>query len=161
MAFKLSIHDAIASQIGGEVLRYNATTLGGLPAFSIDDPPPAGYTEVSSLANWELYGWATGLSLKTYRNVLINQYLSGWATMSDDDKRVLVNYHVFPTSTTQAELDALWTQLERKSFRQNIIARLQRRRRLIRESPDETLWIVKINNSGVRTSIELKTDVAL
>lgn len=161
MAFKLSIHDAIASQVGGDALRYDAALLGGLPAFRTDDPTPSGYTDVSSLANWEIYGWATGLSFEAYRNLLIDQYLSGWAGMSDADKQVLVRYHICPDGTGQAELDALWSAVEREAFRAVVIAKLQIRERLILESPDSALWVVKVDNAGVMTTVKLETHVAL
>lgn len=161
MAFILSIHNAIAAQVGGDALRYNAATLGGLPAFSTDDPSPSGYTDVSSLANWETYGWATGLSFETYRNLLIDQYLAGWAGLSDDDKRILVRHYVCPTGTGQAELDALWSTSKRQSFRSVVIEELQLRRLLIRESLDGTLWVVKIDNAGAMATVKLETHIAL
>ena len=91
-----------------------------LAAFVAATTVPTDYADITSLTNWKLY-WNRILSIQAFREILIDDYISEWETLSDDDKKILIEFHVWPSGTPDAELDALYTDAQRESFADDII----------------------------------------
>ncbi len=120
----LTVNDAIASQIGTDRLCYKDTILGSTPPFKVEATVSAGYTDITSIVNWNLYGALTDKNYQDLRNILIDDFLGDWATLSDADKTLLVEHYIYPAATTQAELDALMTVADQDAFRHEVIDQL-------------------------------------
>ena len=83
---------------------------------AVDVPSlPANYTDITSLSNWKLY-WQDVYDIKAFRDVLLADYIGSWGGLSDDEKKILIEFHVWPSGTPDAELDALYTDDEREGF---------------------------------------------
>lgn len=156
----LTKHDSVV--IEAERLTYPGTLSD--PPFKSEATVSAGYTDVTSLANWQSLGTLAGLSFKDLRNILINDYVASWATLSDVNKKILVRHHVYPAATTTADLDALWTLAEREDFRQDVIDSISSGYLIIRKSSDagsEKLLCIEVKDDLTQTVVAIATDVAL
>ncbi len=94
-----------------------------IPAIQVladSDPAPEGFTEKVTIADWDTNG-LKDISKKELRDVYINQFLSGWGTMSDTEKKSLIRVFVWDSSATDTELDELYTPSEREELEEDVI----------------------------------------
>jgi len=61
------------------------------------------------------------LTIEQLRNQIIDDHLPNWGTMSDADKKKLIERHVWDSAATTSELDALYSSGQRDAFRDKII----------------------------------------
>lgn len=159
---KLTVHDSLADQVGTDVLRYDK---GVVPTpFKSEETVSTGYTDVTSIVNWDLLWTLTGIKYKALRNTLITDHLGSWGTLGDSDKKILVRHHVWPSGTSTADLDALWTYSERNAFRSRVIEGLSCRHVKVRKSTttnSEKLFVSQIDDTGVDVITELSTFAVL
>lgn len=81
--------------------------------FKAEASVSTGYTDITSLTNWCLFGMDAYSDYSSFRNMLISDFEPTWGTLSDPDKRILVDHYVYPSETTTIELDGLFTKTER------------------------------------------------
>lgn len=118
MATLLTVRNDIAGQVGGEAIRASQLDASGNPQFRAEAAVSAGYTDITSLENWMRHGMVrTGLDHRTFRNLLIDDFLPNWATLAVADKQHLVKHYVWPAGTTDRELDALYPKSDRDELR--------------------------------------------
>lgn len=60
------------------------------------------------------------LTVQEIRDKIIDDHLPGWGTLSDPDKTKLIEFHVWASTATAAELDALYSPALRDIFRDDI-----------------------------------------
>lgn len=159
----LSARNDIESQVGGEVIRGPHLDGSGNPMFKSESSLSAGYTDKTSLVNWDLYGaQVDGLTYRDFRDILITDFVGDWATLSDADKKTLIRHYVYDSTETIPNLDLLYTQVERDDFQKEAVDSLNVCDcNLQKEGNGEKYWNVLPDNTGVLTRIELKTDVSL
>ena len=120
----LTINDLIPfPPVTGGSLEIDRAALGSNPPFKAEIAVSAGYTDITSIAAWDLYGWATSLGVSAFRQMLIDDFIGSWGTLTTDEKKILVRRYVWPSGTTDTELDALWTATERAQFLANATTR--------------------------------------
>lgn len=163
MAKILSARDDIASQVGGEVIRGPHLDGSGNPLFKSEDTLSAGYTDKTTLTNWDLYGaLVDGLDYDDFRNILIADFVGSWGSLSDVDKKTLIRHYVYDSAETVPNLDLLYTQSERDDFQSRAAEALNTCDcNLRKEINIEGYWNVLPDSTGKLTITELKTDVAL
>ena len=110
--------------ITGDTLSYERFDSSGNPAFKAETTVSTGYTDISSLKNWDAYWWGTTYKYKDFRDLIIADHRPDWATLSDDDKKTLVRNNGWPDSETEANLDLLYTSAERDIFTDQCLASL-------------------------------------
>lgn len=79
------------------------------------DFPGNNKTDYSSISNWIAY-CNCRFGGKYLRDMLIDNYLSGWGALSTPDKKLLVELWVWPQGTTDTALDLLYAKSERLEF---------------------------------------------
>ena len=163
MAKILSARNDIASQVGGDVMRGLDPDSSGNSMFKSEDTLSAGYTDKTTLTNWDLYGaQIDGLKYNEFRNILIVDFVGTWATLIDTDKKTLVRHYVYDSTETTANLDLLYTQAERDDFMNQVVKSLNVCDcNLRKETNSESYWNVLPGSTGELTITKLKTDVSL
>ncbi len=112
----LTVNDMLTfPPAAGEALEIDRVALGGDPPFKAEATVSTGYTDVTSVANWDLHGQATS-GYSVFRQVLLDDFIGDWGTLTTDEQKTLVRHHVWPIGTTDTELDTLWTAAERAAF---------------------------------------------
>lgn len=107
-----------------DVLYYERVDTSGDPSFKAEGSVSSGYTDITSLDNWDKYWWNTAYVFKDFRDLLIADYLPSWAILSSADKKTLVRSNVWPDSESESNLDLLYTGAERDAFMEDSMARL-------------------------------------
>ena len=121
---KLTVHNSITfPPAAGSALEIDRGALAGAEPFKAEDTVSPDYDDITSLANWELYGWATDLGYTEFRQMLIDDFVGSWVTLTAADHKILMRCYVWPSGTPDTELDALWTATERAQFLANATAR--------------------------------------
>lgn len=157
----LTIHDDIAGQIAADALRYNPSLLSG-PAFLAESTVSAGYTDVTSIANWDKFWGLVGLSYRTFRNGLIDDFVAQWGTLSDANKAILVSHYVYPAATGNAELNTHWPSATRKAQRKRVRQELRKHYTVRKSSTSgsKKFFRIKVDDAGVITATEITPDVS-
>lgn len=166
MAKILSARDDIASQVGGEAIRGPDLDGSGDPMFKSEDTLSAGYTDVTTLANWGLYGaQVKGLNYKDFRNILIADFVGTWATLTDAEKKTLIRHYVYDSAETPANLNSLHTQVERDDFQKAVMLTLNEVvETVIRRSNvsgSTKFFDHQTDDAGTLITVEITTDVEL
>ena len=157
----LTKHDSVTLTSDGSLIYGN---LSGALSFKKEATASTGYSDISSVDNWHRYWAYTGIDYYEFRNTLINDYVGSWGTLSDADKKILVEHHVYPASTTTADLDALWTAAERAEQRLNLVKQFENcagcRVKTSATTDSETLVLITIHdgNPPTWTPSDLATD---
>jgi len=158
------IHEDIYSQLSSNVLVYddaNYTTdpkaklVSGAVAFPYVAPTgPRECVDNFWLLDQKAYDY------KTRRNNLIENFafMDAWNALSLDDKKALIEYWVWPSAETTANLDLLHTQAERDKFRETVIVQLNKCDCNLHISPNGKLWNVLPDDTGGMSGVEIKTD---
>lgn len=76
-------------------------------------------TDITNLSNWKTY-WQDVYDIKAFRDVMIADYIGTWGTLTDDEKKILIEFHVWPLATPDVELDALYDDDTRDGFLSDI-----------------------------------------
>jgi len=116
---KLTRRDDV--DITTDCLRFNRVDGSGNPGFKRETTVSSGYTDITTLINWELYWSHTGIKYKDFRKQIKDDYEPSWATLSDDDKKTLIRHNHWPDSETQENLDALYTSQQRTDFKVEVL----------------------------------------
>ncbi|TDI97049.1 MAG: hypothetical protein E2O29_02085 [Deltaproteobacteria bacterium] len=140
----------------GEVLTYDSAQESN-PRFKHEVTVSAGYTELTSISDWCNHGMKAVSNYKNFRNELISIF-SNWATYSDDDKKKLIQHYVWPSTETTANLDLLYTQIERDEFLKNCSELLNKLKQNFQIAPDGEYWNVLPDSAGSLVTTKLKTD---
>ncbi len=119
----LTVNDSITfPPPAGSALEIDRAALDGDPPFKAEATVSTGYTDITSIANWDLYGRTTGLSTAAFRQVLMDDFIATWGALTTAEQKILVSHYVWPDGTGDAELDALWTDAERAQFLADVTA---------------------------------------
>ena len=99
-------------------------TVGAIPAIQVlpdGDSTPAGFTESNTVDDWYTHG--NKIILKTVRDEFIGDQMSTWTSgpLTDAEKKQLIEYWVWPSGTSDGELDALYTDAERDAFKLKVV----------------------------------------
>jgi hypothetical protein len=89
---------------------------------------PSGYTDVTSIEEWEYFFELNDSNLDYYRcvrNHYIKDRLQNWATMSADDKTLLIQNYVYPNGLTAGQLDTYVSEEDRYTYMQKTFDRLE------------------------------------
>jgi len=143
----------------GEVLIYDSAQESN-PRFKHEATVSAGYTELTSISDWNNYAMKAIPKYSDFRNELIAVF-TDWATYSDDDKKILITHYVWPSTETTANLDLLYTQTERDEFLIQCIILLNGCSFNFHIAPDGTYWNILPDATGSLLTGELKTDEQL
>ena len=143
----------------GEVLTYDPAQEAN-PRFKHEAAVSTGYTELTSLSDWNTYGMKAISNYKDFRNELITVF-TNWATYSDDDKKILISHFVWPSTETTTNLDLLYTQTERDEFLALCVAELDSCGCNFSIDPNGKYWNILPDVSGSIVTTELKTDVII
>ncbi len=119
---KLTRRDDV--DITGTSLKYNKFDGSGNPAFKHEATVSTGYTEITSLANWHKFWWTTGMDYKDFRKQIKADYEGDWATLTDAEKKTLIEHNLWLSSETEANLNALYTSQERDDFKEVVLETL-------------------------------------
>lgn len=85
-----------------------------------------GYADASSVLNIDAHSFTANAAARSVRDTYIDDYMGGWASLTDGQKKVLIRSHVWPNGTPALELDALYTAAERSVFRGAVIVAINR-----------------------------------
>jgi len=151
---KLTKRDDV--DFSGEVLTYDPAQESN-PRFKHEATVSAGYTELTSISDWNNYAMKAIGDYKDFRNELITVF-TDWATYSDDDKKILISHYVWPSTETTANLDLLYTQAERDKFLLDCIESLNKCGCNFHGAPDGKYWNILPDATGSLVTTELKTD---
>ncbi len=143
----------------GEVLTYDPAQESN-PRFKHEATVSAGYTELTSISDWDNHGMRAIVSYKDFRNELISNF-TNWATYSNDDKKRLMEHYVWPSTETTANLDLLYTQTERDEFVKARVLLLNEGGSNLHIAPDGKYWDIQPDVAGSLVTTELKTDEVL
>jgi len=132
----LTVRNDISNQIGNDVLFCKRIDSSGNPAFKAETVLSSGYTDITNVTNWNLYGRQAETNYENYRNILIDDYIGSWGALSSGDKGVLVENFVYPSGTTDGELDGFYTSSERSIFNEKVIQSLDIENALTLKSAD-------------------------
>ena len=159
----LTKHDSVTLASDGMITHGDLS--GALP-FKREATVSTGYSDVSSVNNWRRFWSYVGINYKVFRNTLISEYVGSWGTLNDAQKKTLVRNHVYPASTTTADLDALWTAAKRVKQRFNLIRQFKRCGCVIQPSAtanSEKLILAEVNDGSppTWTLSEIATDAVL
>ncbi len=161
---KLTIHNSVSfPPVAGSSLEIDSDVLGVDSAFKAESSVSVGYTDITSIANWNLYGWATSLDYRGIRNELIG-FVNSWTTLTVPEKKILVSHFVYPVSTTQSELDGYWAKIERADQRHETREKLSSCDCLIMASKtinSEKFLLVGVDDAGIVTGVEIVSDKIL
>lgn len=112
----LTVNDLITFPPAAEdPLEIDRMALDGDPPFKAEATESTGYTDITSVANWDLHGQATS-SYAVFRQMLLDDFIGSWGSLTTDEQKTLVRHHVWPIGTGDVELDMLWTDAERAVF---------------------------------------------
>ncbi len=140
----------------GEVLIYDSAQESN-PRFKHEVTVSAGYTELTSIFDWNNYALRAIPKYSDFRNELITLF-TDWTTYSDADKKILMRHYVWPSTETTANLDLLYTQTERDQFLTETVVLLNGSGFNFHIAPDGKYWNIVPDTTGSLTTIELKTD---
>lgn len=162
----LSARNDIESQVGGEVIRGPHLDGSGDPLFKSEDTLSSGYTDKTTLANWDLYGaQVDGLEYKDFRNILIADFVGSWATLTDAEKKTLIRNYVYDSTETTENLDLLYTQGERDDFQNQAIASLNKPGEAVirRSNVSDSIkfFDYQTDDAGILTTVEITSDVEI
>lgn len=116
----LTVNDLIVfPPATGEPLEIDHVVLAGSPSFKAEATVSTGYTDVTSIANWDLYGRATS-GYAAFRQMLIDDFIGDWGALTTVEQKTLVLHYLWPDGTSDAELDTLWTDAERDQFHDDV-----------------------------------------
>lgn len=93
-----------------------------------------------------------------FRNLLITDYLLNWATLTNEEKRILVRNYVYPITETTANLDLLYTQVKRDKYLSDTVAELNDSGENFQTAPDGKCWNILPDVAGSLVTTELKPD---
>jgi len=126
------------------------------------DPEPDGFTITTNPVDWDKHFKDTGFSYKTFRNEMITQFEPGWSGYNDAKKKALIRNFIYPSETTNSELNALYPVSERKTYRQEVMRILDRGKLLSIAksitSGSKKRFQLQVDDSGNVTAKEIKTD---
>lgn len=153
----LTKHNSVTI-VAGEV-NYD----GGIAPFKAEAAPSADYTDFSSLENWCIYHYYASYDEKAVRNLLITDYVGSWATLTDDEKKALIEHYVYLSTETTANLDLLYSKAQRDAFRDRCMVALATcdcRPEVATDDPDK--WYdIQLLAGGVMNPVLIATDVVL
>lgn len=159
---KLTIHDDLFSQVAAGTFSYDPSTYPTPCKFEVS--VSAGYSEITDVADWNRYWPSVGIDYIDYRNYLIDTFEPTWGTLSDDQKKALIEQYVWPSETTGTELDALYTSIERLAFKENVVKTLETCGCIFKKSStssSEKYFNLTVDDGGIMDPQELLTDVTL
>lgn len=139
----------------GEVLTYDPAQEAN-PRFKHEATVSAGYTELTSISDWNNYAMKAIGNYNDFRNELITVF-TNWATYSNDDKKILIKHYVWPSTETTANLDLLYTQTERNQFLLQCVALLNKCDCNFQIAPDGKYWNILPDTAGSLVTTALKT----
>ncbi len=142
--------------LSGEVLTYDSAQEAN-PRFKYEATVSTGYTELTSISDWNAHGMKAIPNYKDFRSELIATF-PNWATYSNDDKKTLIRHYVWPSTETTANLDLLYTQAERDQFLKNCSESLNQFKQNFQIAPDGEYWNVLPDAAGSLVTTKLKTD---
>jgi len=143
----------------GEVLTYDSAQESN-PRFKHEATVSAGYTELTSISDWNNHAMKAIANYVDFRNELITIF-TDWATYSDEEKKTLIRHYVWPSTETTANLDLLYTQTERDTFLKNCVVSLNEYNYNFSIAPDGKYWNMAPDVSGSIVTTELKTDTVI
>lgn len=98
--------------------------MAGNPYMKWEETVSFGYADVSSILNLDAHYFIPPVPFLALRNELITTFLPNWATATIDEKKTLVRWYVYPSTATQAELNALYAQTQRDAYRDVVMENL-------------------------------------
>lgn len=140
----------------GDVLTYDSAQESN-PRFKHEATVSAGYTELTSISDWDNYAMKAIARYSDFRNELVTQF-TNWATYSDNDKKRLIKHYVWPSTETTANLDLLYTQAERDQFLATCVVLLNECDHNFQIAPDGIYWNLLPDATGSLVTTQLKTD---
>lgn len=135
----------------------------GQPVLILETTVSAGRENVSTSRNFVTFFGILGLTYNSMRNELIG-LLTGWATMSTDNKKAMVENFVYPVTETAANLNLLYTQAQRDTFKKETMKQLN-------SEPDNLFSVLQdkvngnyyklVTENGAANPLPITTDTAL
>jgi len=101
------------------------------------------------------------MNILDYRQDIIANKLPSWGSLPDGEKSALIGYHVYPTSLTIPQLDALCTPSQRDLYKDKLIKEFDDIGIQIRKSStanSEKLFALDIGDLSGLVAVELTTD---
>ena len=133
---------------------YSAT----MPKAKLEVSVSSGYVELLTAEEWDTYQALLNERYNTFRNELIEVFISGWGTMTTVDKKALVRHFVWPAGTPGSELNTLYSTSERGAYRREVMRALTTRECLPRKSAtagSTKYFDITIDDSGVLNPQEI------
>jgi len=122
---------------------------------------PEGYTETTDPEDWDKYFIFADVSYKDFRNSMISNLESSWGSYSDDQQKALIRNYIWPSETSDEDLDALYSDADRDMFRDLVMTTLSCLECVVRKSitADSTKFCdLQLADDGVMAPKEIKTD---
>ena len=139
---KLSVHNDLFPNLSDPSLKYSPTIIPFQSSITV----PSGFTDITNIDNWDKYWSYTNKNYKSFRNILIDDFVGDWNTLSSGNKKILVSNFVYPSGTTDGELDTLYTSAERTTFNTQVMTDLNIDNQLVLRSFDNPrqrlLWTI-------------------
>lgn len=134
-------------------------TLPAIQYLDDEDDSPSGFTESTDPIDWHNHENEVDVDYCSFRNEMIDKFEPNWGSYSDDKKEKLIQDYIYPSETTTEELDGLYSESERDNFQDVMVEKLTNNvTHIIRSSESRKDFILLIDDSGVRTYKEIKTD---
>ena len=159
---KLTIHDDLLPQVGTGSFHYKTSDYP--TPLKFEASVSAGYTELTSSEEWDIYWVYTGVNYKTYRNNIITHFNGSWASLSVAERKVLVHNFCWPATATVGELDACFTSAERFAFKKEVIKGLNNNDcmfKLSSTASSEKYFDLTVNDSGTMNPTELLSTIII
>lgn len=116
---KLTKHDLVT--IGTEVLTYDPSDLGGNPPFKAEESVSTGYTDISTIENWPMFGEETLLTVEGQRNEISALVVAKtFSSCTDPEKDVASEWFV----VDKADRDTRHNALQQEANAERLVRRL-------------------------------------
>lgn len=109
------VEDTVYSQLGDPII----DTIVSVKAKFVESLPESGYTNIPLPEDWDKYYFlANQVEYKVFRNNLIDTFASAvdYDSLSLISKRALCRFNVWRPGETVANLDLLYTQVQRDEY---------------------------------------------
>ncbi len=145
--------------ITGEVIIYDPLEEGN-PRFKFEDSVSSGYEELTSISDWNNYLRRVLTQYKKFRNEMIINFIPGWFSYNNAQKKILIRHWIWDSSESIPELDLLIPLNKRNTFKRNVIDSLNNggNCNICKSNDSEKYFDIQVDDAGVIV-VEVTTDL--
>ena len=123
------------------------------------DPAPDGYTITNNPIHWNTYIDRIETPYSDVRNEMIDKFEPNWGGFTVGKKKALVENYIWPAETSSDDLNELFGPDERDIFRGEVIEKIKASGvSVMKSTTSEKQFVIVIDDDGVLSSSEIKTD---